>query len=224
MTNFFNILDNILFIRVLGIELKFIIIVYPVLCWAGTFAYGLKRTKRIKWFPSKHNWLFIVFSPFLLPLIFFYSAVTIVYLGTFKAVLNLYKNIISALLFVIIQFWKIIPNTPVHMNSIMLNKARIHWSHDSQIFILAIFLILFSVKFFWRLFFSKRILKKYKFLHLIIVIAFIISGIALFDMVLSQTFIDWKTPILIFLTIIAGGLIDKLIKREKLTFNFFDYL
>ncbi|TRZ81448.1 hypothetical protein D4R86_02610 [bacterium] len=225
MSNFFSVLIKSLSIEVAGIQIKSIIIfVYLILCWTGTLIYKLKHPKKTDYPFVKNSWLSVLFAPFLVIFLPVYFSVLLIVLNSIKTIIQFYKNTFAVLFFVIIQFWQIIPNTPISMKSRVMGDAEIYWSHKSQMILLSIFLSFLLIKFFWKYFPKKDILKKHKYLNLGIVVVVVINGTALCDMLLSQATVNFKTFFLSLAAIIVGGFVDQIRRGERLKLNPFSYL
>ncbi len=215
MSNFFNILIKS---EVAGIQIKSIIIfAYAILCWIGTLISKLK-------YPKKIDWLFVFFAPFLMPFFLFALGVTVIIFNGVRTIVHFYENIFAGLFFAIIQFWQIIPNTPISMKSRIMGDGEIYWSHKSQMILLSIFLSFLLVKFFWQYFPKKDVLKKHEYLNASILFVVIINSIVLIDMLLSQATVNFKTFFLSLAAIIVGGFVDQIRRGERLKLNPFSYL
>ena len=193
-----------------GVQLKSIILVYAILCWAGALIYKLKYPRRMNYPFMRNDWSSVMLAPLLVPPFLLYFSITIVALNTAKTVIQFYKTDFAILFLAIIQFWQIIPNTPVLMKSRILGNSGLYWSHRSQIYLLIVFLFFPLIKILWKHFAQKNFLKQHKYLHLFIMLIIIVTTIAIFDMLLSQVFVSIKTFILSLSAIIIGGFIDQL--------------
>ncbi len=188
-------------------ELIFLLIIYALLSWL--IAFLLKRSR-----PKKFSWPFVIFAPFVFPV--FAATITVTYLGieTFESLVYFYQNFLGFIFFAATQFFIVIPNTPPSIKSFIFHgnngSEALFWNHFAQYLVVLISFSIFLARCLWKKIPSakKARLKKSKF-AIFIFLYFFISGVLLFDLLMSQLFVSYK----IVVTSLAMSLLGKIISR-----------